>query len=90
MFKSKVKARAAELADRTEAAVDNIADEVRSQVGGLADFAASAVEDVYGQARKQVRGASTAVASSVQDSPLLVLLAVGLVSAVVGALLARR
>jgi len=90
MRKSFFKDRATGLADRTETAVSAIAEEVRAQVADLTQYAASTAEDAYGQAKKQVRGAATMVANSVEDRPLAVLLAVGLLSALMGFLLARR
>jgi len=85
-----IRASAATLADRAEAAISDLADEVKARVDDLANRASPAVEKAYGEARRQMRGAASMVASSVEDRPLVALVAVGLVCGALGFMLAGR
>jgi hypothetical protein len=75
---------------RTKASVSALAGDGKTQVEELTGRATVAAEHVYGQARDQVREAATVVARSVEQQPFIALVAVGLICATVGFLLARR
>ena len=85
-----VRASAATLADRAEAAISDLADEVKARVDDLANRASPAVEQAYGEARRKLRGATSMVATSVEDRPLVVLAAVGLICGALGFMIAGR
>jgi uncharacterized protein YjbJ (UPF0337 family) len=81
---------AANLADRTKSTVGTVAGDAKSKLEGLASQATGAAEHAYGQARTQLRDATAAVTTSVEQQPLIAMVAVGLVCAMLGFLLARR
>jgi len=90
MDKTYIEDSAASMAGEIKATVGTLAGDARTQVEGLASQATETAEDVYGRARDQVRGAATVAATYVEKQPLVALAAVGLISGVVGFLLARR
>jgi hypothetical protein len=90
MDKFDIEDRAASLAGQAEAAVDALADDVKSHRDWLATQATATAERAYGQARDQVRGVAATVATSVEQQPLVALLAVGLICGAVGFLLGRH
>jgi ElaB/YqjD/DUF883 family membrane-anchored ribosome-binding protein len=90
MRKSDIKAQAARFAARTESAISDLANDIKAQVEELADDASQTAEHEFGQARRQMRSAATTVSDSIEDRPFLTVLAVGLVCATLGFLMARR
>jgi uncharacterized protein YjbJ (UPF0337 family) len=82
--------RPANLMGRTAASVGAFAEDVMTQAEGLASRAADEAEHAYGQARDQVRSAAASVAGSFEKQPFIALVAVGIVCAAVGFVLARR
>lgn len=90
MDKTDIEHRAARMAGDLKATVGDLADDARTRVEDLASQAAATADQAYGQVRNQVRGAATAASATVEKQPLAAMMIFGLITGVMGFLLARR
>jgi len=68
MDKDRIAGSAKDLAGRTEAAVGDMAGDVKAQAAGRARETAGTVQDLYGQAKDAARGATDAAASYAREA----------------------